>query len=139
MNEHVKFLNDRSYKSTLALSRRDKQRMRDAATELQRLESKAALCSRALAEQTAAVKRLTKENNLLRSSSAVSEGIRALVERFRAGADMLRKRPRADMPGFQPCPTDLERGRIYAMRQAEELRNREAIREGRKVYDKAAQ
>ncbi len=54
---------------------------------------------------------------------------------IRAGAAMLARRPRADMPGFQPNPTDAARLARAEARLRTELRNREAIRLGRKVYD----
>ena len=54
---------------------------------------------------------------------------------IRAGAAMLAQRPRADMPGFQPNPTDAARLVRAEARLQTELRNREAIRLGRKVYD----
>jgi hypothetical protein len=52
-----------------------------------------------------------------------------------AGGRMLEQRPRADMPGFEACPTDQRRQRDYVMRQEVELSNRRAIREGQKLYD----
>jgi hypothetical protein len=51
------------------------------------------------------------------------------------GQAMLEKRPRADMPGFLPCDVDQRREEKYTIRREVELRNREAIRDGRKVYD----
>ena len=54
---------------------------------------------------------------------------------IRAGRDMLAKRPRADMPGYVPCPLDQQREKKYQLRRQAELRSRKAIREGRKVYD----
>ena len=54
---------------------------------------------------------------------------------IRAGAEQLKRRPRADMEGFVPCQKDLERNAKYDARAAVEKRNREAIRTGRKVYD----
>jgi len=54
---------------------------------------------------------------------------------IRAGAAMLAKRPRVDMPGFVPCPADRKRNAKYALRQQAERQNRQAIREGRKRYD----
>ena len=54
---------------------------------------------------------------------------------IRAGKTAYAKRPRADMPGFQPCESDLLREQKYALRRQAELLNRQAIREGRKVYD----
>jgi hypothetical protein len=48
---------------------------------------------------------------------------------------MLTQRPRADMPGFKPCEKDVQREAKYEQRRAIELRNREAIRNGQKVFD----
>ena len=53
----------------------------------------------------------------------------------RAGKDMMRERARADMPGFQLYGDDADREEKYAMRRQVELRNRESIRDGGKVYD----
>ncbi len=54
---------------------------------------------------------------------------------IRAGKAMLAQRPRADMPGFQPCEADNHREEKYAARQHAEARSREAIRTGNRVYD----
>ncbi|MHC4665591.1 MAG: hypothetical protein ACYS9T_06490, partial [Planctomycetota bacterium] len=54
---------------------------------------------------------------------------------IQAGKDMLERRPRADMPGFQACPLDKQRQRKYAMRRQAELCSRLAIRTGTRVYD----
>jgi hypothetical protein len=54
---------------------------------------------------------------------------------IRAGKEMLDRRPRADMPGFQACPLDQHRQQKYAMRRQAELCSIEAIRTGTKVYD----
>jgi len=54
---------------------------------------------------------------------------------IQAGSQMLQERPRADMPGFQPCTVDRERQEQYVMRQQVESRNRQAIRKGQKLYD----
>jgi len=56
----------------------------------------------------------------------------AIIE---AGRKMLGRRPRADMPGFEPCPTDQRRQQDYAMRQQVETSSRRAINDGRKLYD----
>ncbi len=55
---------------------------------------------------------------------------------IQAGKDMLKKRPRADMPGFQPCEVDRQREQKYLFRRQEEMRNRKAIREGLKAYER---
>ena len=55
---------------------------------------------------------------------------------IRAGKAQLAKTPRADMDGFVPCPEHRRRLVKYRHREAEELRNRRAIREGKKAYDK---
>jgi len=54
---------------------------------------------------------------------------------IQAGQEQLRRRPRADMPGFVPSEPDQRREIKYAQRPAIELRNRDAIRQGEKVYD----
>ncbi len=55
---------------------------------------------------------------------------------IQAGKDQLAKTPRADMDGFVPCEKDRQRLAKYDRRAAIELKNREAIQQGRKVYDK---
>jgi hypothetical protein len=55
---------------------------------------------------------------------------------IRQGQETLKKRPRADMPGFVPCEFDQQREQKYDIRRQIELRNRKAIKEGYKVYDK---
>ena len=54
---------------------------------------------------------------------------------IRAGAKMLKARPRADMPGFVPCQADRKRDEKYAVRRQIESRIRQAIRTGTKLYD----
>jgi len=54
---------------------------------------------------------------------------------IRVGQERLRRRPRADMPGFVPCQTDRRRQTKYAMRRRIEADNRRAIRDGTKRYD----
>ena len=54
---------------------------------------------------------------------------------IRAGRQMLKKRPRADMPGFRPCQVDRKRQEKYIFRRQEEMRNRKAIRKGTKAYE----
>jgi len=56
---------------------------------------------------------------------------------IQAGKELLARRPRADMAGFQPCETDLRREEKYVSRRLVEQTNRAAIRDGRKVYDEA--
>ncbi|MFH1719438.1 MAG: hypothetical protein ABIF19_18965, partial [Planctomycetota bacterium] len=56
----------------------------------------------------------------------------AIIE---AGKLMLERRPRADMPGFEACLKDQQRQQDYAMRQDVEMRNRQALQNGRKLYD----
>jgi hypothetical protein len=56
-----------------------------------------------------------------------------------AGSQMLKKRPRADMPGFQACPIDQRRQQQYIARQQIELNNRRSIQEGIKLYDTSSQ
>jgi len=52
-----------------------------------------------------------------------------------AGSRMLEERPRADMPGFEACTIDQQRQQEYVARQQIELRNRQAINKGQKLYD----
>ncbi len=59
------------------------------------------------------------------------------LEIIQAGKEMLAKRPRADMPGFEPWEVDRQRDEIYAQRLEEERENRQAIREGRKRFDQS--
>ncbi len=53
------------------------------------------------------------------------------------GAGMLAVQPRADMDGFSACMIDQLREGKYSMRRQTEMRNREAIRNGYRLYDKA--
>ena len=55
---------------------------------------------------------------------------------IRRGARRLREHPRLDMPGFKPCPADQQRLDYLSLRRRIEQRNRRAIVEERKVYDK---
>ncbi|MFP4501532.1 MAG: hypothetical protein ACLFTT_11080 [Candidatus Hydrogenedentota bacterium] len=66
-----------------------------------------------------------------KDSAAYREAV-AIIE---AGKEQLAKRPRADMPGFTLAGDDARRQEKYAHREAIELRNREAVCEGGKVYD----
>jgi len=56
----------------------------------------------------------------------------AIIE---AGREMLARHPREDMEGFQPCEDDQKREQKYLARREIEASNREAIRQGKKVYD----
>ena len=55
---------------------------------------------------------------------------------IRKGARRLRDHPRLDMPNFKPCPADRKRLDYLAKRKAVERRNRRAIIEGNKLYDR---
>ncbi len=68
-------------------------------------------------------------------SDSGDPGYQEALSILAAGAATLAGRPRADMPGFVPCETDLKREEKYAARQSAERRSREAIRRGEKVYD----
>jgi hypothetical protein len=57
------------------------------------------------------------------------------LEIIRAGQRQLQLLPRADMDGFTPCTTDLERLMKYEQRTAIEQASRAAIRDNRKTYD----
>jgi hypothetical protein len=54
---------------------------------------------------------------------------------IRQGAEMLRKTPRADMPGFVPCAQNLKRSKRYEELKRTEAAFRAAVRNGRKLYD----
>ena len=54
---------------------------------------------------------------------------------IRSGQDRLAAKPEADMPGFQPCPTDQWRQAKYLTRHQTEQRNRASIRAGEKRSD----
>jgi len=54
---------------------------------------------------------------------------------IRAGKQILKEHPRADMPGFQPCEADKRRLDYHRERLEVEASNRRAIVEGRKVFD----
>ena len=58
---------------------------------------------------------------------------------IQAGQEQLARRPRADMPGFVPSEPDQRREAKYALRRQIELRNREAIQRGDRVYDEGVQ
>ena len=57
---------------------------------------------------------------------------------IRAGQDSLKKNPNPDSDGFVACEADQQRERKYEARAEIERRNRQAIREGRKLYDTAS-
>jgi len=54
---------------------------------------------------------------------------------IREGQQALKKNPNPDSAGFVACEADQKRERKYELRAEIELRNRAAIRDGRKVYD----
>ena len=69
-----------------------------------------------------------------------TRAIRGIAKRstsYARASSRLRIDPRCDMPGFKPCETDQRREAKFAMRREIELRNREAVRNGQKVYDTA--
>jgi hypothetical protein len=61
----------------------------------------------------------------------------AALATLREGQKMLAAHPEADAPGFQPCAEDQERLDYHAQRERIEARNRQAILEGRQVFDRA--
>jgi len=54
---------------------------------------------------------------------------------IKTGAKMLQEHPRVDMPGFKPCAEDQQKLDFHAGRRKMEIRNREAIANGARVYD----
>jgi hypothetical protein len=55
---------------------------------------------------------------------------------IQAGGEMLKNKPRADMPGFVAWEVDRQRQEKYVSRQDIESRNRRAIRTGQRAYDR---
>jgi hypothetical protein len=55
---------------------------------------------------------------------------------IRTGKARLDERPRGDLPGFQPCAKDVQREAFYRERRTVERRNRQAIEDGQRVYDR---
>ncbi len=58
---------------------------------------------------------------------------------IRTGRDLLTTHPEADMPGFEPGARDQWREQKYLARLDAEQRNREAIRQGVKYYERKAE
>jgi hypothetical protein len=54
---------------------------------------------------------------------------------IQAGRQTLQARPRADMPGFVACGMDQQRQQQYTGRRRVELKNRQAIHNGQRLYD----
>jgi len=59
-----------------------------------------------------------------------SPGYAEALAIIQAGAAQLAKRPRADMAGFNPCPTDRQREKKYLHSRLEEIMSRAALHEG---------
>ena len=57
---------------------------------------------------------------------------------IRAGQAALKKNPNPDAPGFVACEADQQREKKYQLRAEIELRNRAAIRDGKRFYDPPA-
>ena len=55
---------------------------------------------------------------------------------IKAGGAQLKKLPRADMEGFKPCKKDAERNAKFERLRLTELKFRDAIHSGKKLYDK---
>jgi len=54
---------------------------------------------------------------------------------IREGQENLKKNPNPDSEGFVACEADQQREKKYELRAEIELKNRAAIRDGKKVYD----
>jgi len=65
-----------------------------------------------------------------------SAAYKKAIALIRTGTERLKQNPRADMAGFQPAEIDVQRMVKYLARRKVETANRDAIREGRKVYDR---
>ena len=61
---------------------------------------------------------------------------KAALDAICAAKVTLEKSPRPDMPGFVPCPTDQARLAKYEARRSIEMKNRQAIRDGTKSYER---
>ena len=61
---------------------------------------------------------------------------REALEIIQAGSRQLASRPEADAPGFQPNPTDQWRQVKYEARRQQELRNRAALRDGTRSFER---
>jgi hypothetical protein len=72
---------------------------------------------------------------LAKFKDANDPAYREALALIQAGKDELARRPRCDMPGFVPSEPDQRREAKVAERREIELRVREAIRRGEKVYD----
>jgi len=68
-----------------------------------------------------------RDNNDVKYKEAL-----AIIE---AGREMLRNKPRADMGGFVACTVDQRRQDKYTKYEKAEQRSRNAIRQGKKVYN----
>lgn len=73
---------------------------------------------------------------LVRMADPTSPGHAEALAIIRRGQQRLAERPEADQPEFVACDLDQWRDEFYRDRQALEHRNRAALREGRKVYDR---
>ncbi|MCX6901052.1 MAG: hypothetical protein NT105_20450 [Verrucomicrobia bacterium] len=71
----------------------------------------------------------------LRKLDKQGEAYREALAIIRAGQEELRQNPEADMPGFRPCEEHQTRqAKYHALREREQNR-RQALADGRKVYD----
>jgi len=74
-------------------------------------------------------------SRILGGMPAEAEGRSEALAIIAQGARRLTERPRADMEGFVPCETDLQRETRYQARLAQEREVYRAVRDGRKIYD----
>ena len=65
--------------------------------------------------------------------TASTSGYTEALSLIRTGQALLAKHPRAEMPGFQPCPADQERLQAWRQRRQIEERVWQALRDDRKV------
>lgn len=77
-------------------------------------------------ELSACLSRLGDKNDL-----RYKEALRIIQE----GREALSRRPRGDTEDFEACDLDRQRQEKYAMRHRVELKNREAIRTGTRLYE----
>jgi len=63
------------------------------------------------------------------------EAKQEIIAILKTGMNRLIETPRADMPGFTPCPEHLEKLRLFGQNRDKQFKILAAIQNGDKVYD----
>jgi hypothetical protein len=71
----------------------------------------------------------------LRKLDQAGDAYREALAIIQAGQAELRKNPEADMPGFRPCEEHQVRETKYESLREREQKRRQALSDGRKVFD----